>query len=222
MTVGIVIQARMGSIRLPGKVMRLIGDRLLLEHVITRLKGLHHSVVTVIATSSEVQDDVIADWCVQHGVNSFRGSESDVLDRYLACACEFGFSSIVRLTADNPFTDIEELDRLIDMHLSNGYDYSHSFGQMPLGVGAEIFSLQALKQSHAEGHAPNHREHVNEYIEEFPHLFKIGRLKVPAEKLAPRLRLTVDTEDDWLRASHLASMAAGRLLKTEELISLCS
>lgn len=222
MTVGIVVQARMGSTRLPGKVLRPIADRPLLAHVLDRLQGLRHPVRIVVATSSEARDDVIVDWCVGRDVECFRGSESDVLDRYWQCALRYDFSHVVRMTADNPFTDVEELDRLIELHLAEGYDYSHSFGQMPLGVGAEVFSRQALRRSHAEGDKPNHREHVNEYIEERPDLFRIGRLQVPAAKQAPALRLTVDTEEDWQRANRLASMAHGRELETVEAIRLCS
>ncbi|THF57633.1 cytidylyltransferase domain-containing protein [Pseudothauera rhizosphaerae] len=222
MSVGAVVQARMGSTRLPGKVLRDIAGRPLLAHVLDRLGHLRHRVVIVVATSTEVQDDEIARWCHSQGVVTFRGSETDVLDRYWRCAEQFGFEHVVRLTADNPFTDIEELDRLLDLHLSGCYDYSHSFGQMPLGVGAEIFSRAALAKSHAEGHKPNHREHVNEYIEEMPEAFRIGRLVVPAAKVAPALRLTVDTLDDWQRACQLANASLGRPLETEEAIRLCS
>lgn len=222
MTVGIIIQARMGSTRLPGKVLRPIAGRPLLAHVTGRLRALRHPVRTVIATSTEARDDIIVAWCAEQGVACFRGSEADVLDRYWRCAEQYGFQHIVRLTADNPFTDMEELDRLIEFHLAGGFDYSHAFGQMPLGVGAEIFSRSALEKSHAEGHAANHREHVNEYIEERPDLFRIGRLDVPAAKLAPALRLTVDTEEDWQRACRLADATRGRDLGTEEAIRLCS
>lgn len=222
MRLGVVIQARMGSTRLPGKVLRDIAGRPLLAHVIERLLLLHHEATIVVVTSVQPRDDVIAAWCGAHHVLCFRGSEADVLDRYWRCAEAYGFDHIVRLTADNPFTDIEELDRLIDLHLSGRFDYCHSFGQMPLGVGSEIFTRDALARSHAEGLKPNHREHVNEYIEEMPSLFRVGRLEVPAAKCAPTLRLTVDTEEDWQRACRLASGYDGRLLGTEEAIRLCS
>lgn len=212
----------MGSTRFPGKVLREIDGRPLLDHVIRRLRRLRHAVTLVVATSTQVPDDVIKDWCASNGVTCFRGSEADVLDRYWQSALELGFEHIVRLTADNPFTDVEELDRLLEIHLTGGYDYSHSFGQMPLGVGAEVFTRAALEKCHSEGHKPNHREHVNEYIEEQPELFRIGRLQVPLAKLAPTLRLTVDTEEDWRRADRLASSAHGRELETEEAIRLCS
>jgi spore coat polysaccharide biosynthesis protein SpsF len=222
MTIGIIIQARMGSSRLPGKVLRPIAGRPLLAHVLDRLQLLEHPAATVVATSTLEKDDAIAAWCEARGTACFRGDELDVLDRYLRCAEAFGFSDVVRLTADNPFTDIDELDRLIALHRNGGFDYTHSFGMMPLGVGAEIFTAGALTRSHAEGKAPNHREHVNEYIQEHPERFRIGQLQVAAAKLFPALRLTVDTEEDWLRACMLAEKAPGRWLGTEEAIALCS
>ncbi|MFC3678326.1 cytidylyltransferase domain-containing protein [Ferrovibrio xuzhouensis] len=222
MTLGIVIQARMGSTRLPGKVLRPIDGRPLLLHVIERLRHLHHPVCIVVATSTKAADDAIVAWCESQDTACFRGSEADVLDRYWQCTQEYGFNHVVRLTADNPFTDTEELDRLLDLHISGGYDYSHSFGQMPVGIGAEVFTREALHRSHSDGLKPNQREHVNEYIEENPAHFRIGHLQVPLVKQAPSLRLTVDTEDDWQRACRLAENCSGRLLGTEEAIRLCS
>ena len=222
MKLGVVVQARMGSTRLPGKVLLDIGSRPLIGHVIDRLDNLRHSALVVVATSSSVLDDVIETWCASSEVLCFRGSETDVLDRYLQCAVRFDFDHVVRLTADNPFTDIEELDRLLDLHLSGGYDYSHSFRQMPMGVGCEVFTREALTRSHINGRMPNHREHVNEFIEENPEKFRIGCLTVPAAKVAPSLRMTVDTQADWLIACRLAAASSGGILRTEEAIRLCS
>lgn len=220
MTIGVVIQARMGSSRLPGKVLRPIAGRVLLDHVIGRLRDLQTPVEVVVATSTEPGDDIVAAHC-KGRVNCFRGSELDVLDRYVSCAQANRFDHVLRLTADNPFTDIEELDRLIALHLVEGYDYTHAFGELPIGVGAEIFTFSALLESHLAGHAPNHREHVNEYVQENPDLFRIGRLAVPARKKAPNLSLTVDTPADYERACHLAEKAKGAWLTTEEAILLC-
>ena len=222
MSLGVVIQARMGSTRLPGKVLRLIAGRPLLGHVIGRLTLLNHQVKVVVATSIHSQDDVISNWCKSIGVDCFRGNENDVLDRYLCCAQYYKFDRIVRLTADNPFTDIEELDKLIALHERNGLDYAHSFGSMPLGVGAEIFTYDALLLSHTDGHLSHHREHVNEYIHEHSELFRTGVLQVPAAKCAPSLRLTIDTEADWLRACKLANQSLDKWINTEKAIALCS
>ncbi len=221
-SIGIIIQARMGSSRLPGKVLSLVGSHPLLAHVTGRLALLKTPVSPVVATSRLPRDNAIAKWCIKNNIVSFRGDEQDVLDRYFKCAKVFEFAHIVRLTADNPFTDMEELDRLIALHLEKNHDYTHSFGQMPLGVGAEIFSSAALERSHAEGIAPNHREHVNEYIQEHPELFNIGMLEVAPEKHAVDLRLTVDTQEDLDRAIWLAQSAGNTWLKTKEAIALCS
>jgi spore coat polysaccharide biosynthesis protein SpsF len=211
----------MGSARLPGKVLRSIAGRPLLDHVVGRLALLRNEVVAVVATSIETRDNVIAAHCLSHNVECFRGSETDVLARYWKCACKYGFDHIVRLTADNPFTDMEELDRLIDLHLNDGNDYTHSFGVLPLGVGAEIFTRRTLEASELSGRAPHHREHVNEYVQEHPELFRIGYLTVAKAKARPDLSLTVDTEDDYARACRIATGASGRWITTEEAIAAC-
>jgi spore coat polysaccharide biosynthesis protein SpsF len=211
----------MGSTRLPGKVMRPIAGRPLLDHVVGRLAMLRSEVTPVVATSIEPRDDVIAEHCGRIGVACFRGSETDVLARYAACARAHGFDHVIRLTADNPFTDTEELDRLVELHLRDANDYTHSFGQMPIGVGAEIFTRAALERSERDGQAPNHREHVNEYIQEHPGLFRVGRLDVPAAKHRPDLSLTVDTEADYVRACRIAETAPGRWIATADAIAAC-
>ena len=220
MSLGIIIQARMGSTRLPGKVLKPIAGKALLDHVLGRLENLGRDARIVVATSLRDTDDLIAAHC-RGRVSCFRGSELDVLERYFRCAEEYGFAQVVRLTADNPFTDIAELGRLIDLHLAAGYDYTHAFGTMPLGVGAEIFTMDALALSHREGHAPNHREHVNEFIQENPQRFRIGVLDVPLAKRAPQLRLTVDTPEDYARACRLAELAAPGWQTTEGAIAAC-
>ncbi|MBY3596241.1 cytidylyltransferase domain-containing protein [Rhizobium bangladeshense] len=222
MTLGIIVQARMGSTRLPGKVMRLLNDRPLISHIVDRLGLLRHKAGIVVATGQGQENDVIESWCRENDVSCFRGKEHDVLDRYYQCAKSYGFTDIVRLTADNPFTDIAELDRLIDLHHRGVYDYTHAFGHLPVGVGGEIFTFKALERSHLEGLLPHHREHVNEYFTDCPELFRIGQLNIALAKTAPGLRLTVDTEDDWRRVHMLASKAAGSWLGTEEAIALCS
>lgn len=222
MSVGVIIQARMGSTRLPGKVLKPVAGKALLDHVLGRLSLLAYPVKVVVATSNLLQDDVITRHCLDKNVAVFRGSEIDVLDRYYQCAGENGFEHAVRLTADNPFADMKELQRLIVQHTTQHNDYTHSFETMPLGVGAEIFTFAALERSMREGHAPNHREHVNEYIQEHPELFKIGVLEVAAAKRCPALRLTVDTEDDYQRACAIAGHAPDRWIGTEEAIRLCS
>jgi spore coat polysaccharide biosynthesis protein SpsF len=211
----------MGSTRLPGKVLRPIGGTPLLGRILDRLAHLHHPATVVVATSTLGQDDAIADYCRERGTRVFRGSESNVLERYYLCARLFGFAHVVRMTADNPFTDVEELDRLIDLHLSAGADYSHSFSGLPVGVGAEIFTFDALRISNEHAHAAHHFEHVNEYMLEHPERFRTVRLETPKSKNHPNVRLTVDNASDYDRVCRLVEAVNGEPT-TEEAIELCS
>lgn len=219
--VGVIIQARMGSSRLPGKVLRYIAGKPLLDHVLGRLATLDFPVRAVVATTCLTKDDAIAVHVAGKRVAVFRGSELDVLDRYYRCAIEYGFEHVVRLTADNPFVDIHELNRLIELHLAEGNDYSHSLGVLPLGVGSEIFTFEALQQSARMAQAPMHREHVNEFILDNIEAFKFGVLEVEAIKKRPDVRLTVDTEEDYRRACSIAEQDPNRWIGTQEAINLC-
>lgn len=211
----------MGSTRLPGKILEPIAGKPLLDHVLGRLAQLRHPANIVVATGDTPLDDVVERFCAERGVDCFRGSDQDVLARYYECALQRGFTHVVRLTGDNPFTDIHELDRLIELHLAGSNDFSSSFEELPVGVGAEIFAFEALRRSFLEGHAPQHREHVDEYILENRALFRTGRLAVPLSKRHPDVRLTVDTPEDLRRARFVAEQACGRWSTTEEAIARC-
>jgi spore coat polysaccharide biosynthesis protein SpsF len=218
--IGIIIQARMGSTRLPGKVLKTVGGRTLLGHILFRLSFLRHHVKIILATSTSDKDDVIESFSRDNNIVCFRGSEDNVLERYYLCAVEYGFQHIVRLTADNPFYDIEELDNLIDLHLRIGADYSHSFAFLPYGTGAEIFTFDALAKSYKMGHKPNHIEHVNEYITDNPELFKIEVLSVPRCKNRPDIRLTIDTQEDYENACKIAEKFGDEYFGVETIIKL--
>jgi len=211
----------MGSTRLPGKVLRAIHGVPLLGRVLDRLERLRHPATVVVATTVEARDEAIVAFCRQRGAQVFRGSESNVLERYFQCARQYGFDQVIRMTADNPFTDIEELDRLIDLHISAQADFSHSFPVLPIGVGAEIFRFSALRESAEKSHAPHHFEHVDEYMIEHPERFKTMQLDVEPAKNHPQVRLTVDDETDFRRACFIAERAPG-YVTTEQAIALCS
>lgn len=219
--IGIIIQARMGSTRLPGKILKNIGNKTLLEHILFRLIKLKHEVEVVIATSDLEKDAKVENFCKDKGIKCFRGSETNVLERYYMCAKDNAFEHIVRLTGDNPFTDIEELDNLIELHLKTSADYSRSFASLPKGVGAEIFTFEALEKSYQNGHKENHIEHVNEYIEENEDEFNISELKVESEKNRPDISLTVDTEDDYQKACFIVQNSKDEYITTNKAINLC-
>ena len=219
--IGVIIQARMGSQRLPGKILKKIGNKNLLEHILFRLSFLNHPVKIVIATSNSAKDDIVEEFCKTNSIECFRGSEDNVLERYYFCAKKYSFEQIVRLTGDNPFLDIEELDNLIDLQLKTCSEYSKSFESLPIGIGAEIFSFSALEKSYFNGQELHHKEHVNEYILENSHLFKISNLKIRAEKNINTIRLTVDTEDDLKKACFIIENAGNEFIITEDAIKLC-
>ncbi len=218
--IGIIIQARMGSTRLPGKILMPIGGKVLLEHILFRLGRLRHPVTIVLATTDTRKDDIVKNFCDDHAVACFRGSENNVLDRYYQCAVQFGFRHIVRLTGDNPFPDMEELDNLIALHLSGRTDYANSFASLPIGAGAEIFTFEALKRSRQEGTEPHQIEHVNEYMLEHPEIFSTVSLNVATNKNRPEIRLTVDTEDDYKRACFIVARSCSEFVSIPQAISL--
>jgi spore coat polysaccharide biosynthesis protein SpsF len=219
---GIVIQARMGSTRLPGKILAPIAGRPLLDHILGRLAGFRKPAHIVIATSDSTRDDVVQNFCEQRNVDCFRGSEADVLARYYECARARGFDDIIRLTGDNPFPDVEELERLVELHISGAHDLSTSFEELPVGVGAVVFGFAGLERSHLYATAAQHREHVDEYILENRGSFRTARLSVPEQKRHPEVRLTVDTDEDLRRARFIAERAKGPWATTVEAVELCS
>jgi len=217
--IGAVIQARMGSTRLPGKVLMPLGGRSVLEQILHRLSFCRSDLVVVVATTTASRDDAVEEFCRARGVAVFRGSEENVLERYYRCALTYRFDQVVRLTGDNPFVDVEELDNLVALHLEQGADYSSSVAHLPTGAGAEIFTFEALERSMRQASAPHHFEHVNEYILENRDLFAIAELEVPVGKRSAA-RLTVDTEEDYRRACFIAAHGGAEPASCGEAVAL--
>jgi spore coat polysaccharide biosynthesis protein SpsF len=203
--VGIILQARMGSTRLPGKVLADLNGMPLLKHILLRWQWLGRWPL-VLATTDRPEDDELESFCNQEQVPCFRGSALDVLGRYLGCAQSFAFDQVIRWTGDNPFVDVEHLPSLVAGHLVGGFDYSNNFAGLPLGCGSEILSLGALSRSAAEGLAPDHREHVDEYILQNRALFSCWVSEEPNPQ-SHFLRWTVDVPRDLEAARALASKA---------------
>lgn len=218
---GIIIQARMGSQRLPGKVLMDFCGKTLLEHIVYRLNALNNTAKIVIATSEDEKDNPIVDLCENNKIEYFRGSEANVLKRYYDCAESYHFDNIVRLTGDNPLTDIEELDRLIELHINSKADYSESLTVLPIGIGAEIMSWSSLKSSYENAFLEKHFEHVNEYILDNTDKYNCKTLEVDKEKKRSDIYLTVDTKEDYIKMIELMSLYEGKYITTKMAIDYC-
>jgi spore coat polysaccharide biosynthesis protein SpsF len=214
----------MGSSRLPGKVLASLGRRKLLDEVVARARAVPSIDCVVVATSSEVVDDAIAEHCTSKGVSFFRGSELDVLDRFFQAALAYDARHIVRLTADNPLFDPASMHALVLDHLEKHYDYTHAVSawgcRLPYGTGAEIFTMGALETSWREGLEPRHRDHVDEFVYEHPERFLIGLVQPLPVLRRPELRLTVDTPTDleMMRRIFHALGRSDRLIELSEVI----
>jgi spore coat polysaccharide biosynthesis protein SpsF len=196
----------------------------MLGHILDRLKSVGNADILVVATTNSPGDDIIDSFVRNEGIACFRGDEADVLDRYYRASAFFQLDHVVRATADNPFVDPEEIERLIVLHVGASADFTHSLGQLPVGVGAECFTRHALERSSREGMLSHHREHVDEFILENPDLFHIEQLAVAPEKIAPGVRLTVDTPEDFSRAAeiYMALYQPAKHIKTQDAIRICA
>jgi len=189
-----IVQARMSSTRLPGKVMKGIAGRPMLWHVVNRLKASRLIDEVVVATTAGAEDDIIEEWCKLEGTGFFRGSLEDVLDRYCQAALSFGAKTVVRITSDCPLIDPALVDRAIEKFGEGGYDHVSVDSSFPDGLDAEVFSFEALRKAHTEAALASEREHVTPYIWKNAHIFRLGKI-MSAEDLSA-MRWTVDDERD--------------------------
>ena len=160
-----IIQARMGSSRLPGKVLKEINNVPILKLQIDRVKGAFKIDKVVVATTTESSDDKIENFCIDHEIDCFRGSENDVLARYYDCAVKFKASVVVRLTADCTLCDPSVIDDVIDLYFKKNVDYVANTvppetSLWPDGSDVEVFSFKALERAYTEATSTEDREHV--------------------------------------------------------------
>lgn len=202
----IIVQARMGSTRLPGKVLKEVNGKPLLMYLLERLKRVKNAHSLLVATTCKAEDRPIIDLCDQMDVMSFKGEELDVLERYRAAAVFAQAEGVVRITADCPLIDPAIVDQAIlafvttnppKEYLSNVYP-ERTF---PRGMDVEVFSTQALEKAAQEAQQPEEREHVTLYFCRHPDRFRIGGMEGRSEGLD--CRLTVDTKEDFLLVKRL-------------------
>lgn len=199
--VAAIIQARFNATRLPGKVLKKLLDKTLLEQMIERLKRAKTLDKIIVATTDNLEDGKVADLAKKLGLDFFRGSENDVLDRYYQAAKKFGVDDVVvRLTGDCPLIDPELVDKVVDFYKKNKEEFDYASNvhppTFPDGMDVEVFSFKAMEKAWHFARLPSEREHLTAYIVNHPEIFRIGNWR--AEEDFSGLRLTVDNEEDFL------------------------
>jgi len=194
--IAVFIQARKSSTRLPGKVLKPILGKPMLEHQIERVKGCETIDRVVVVTSTSPDDQDIVKLCKSCQVDVFCGSLENVLDRFYQAARTFGPEHIVRLTGDCPLIDPSVVDRMVRLYFEQGGDYGTNCvpPTYPDGLDAEIFSFKNLELARNEAMLPSHFEHISVFFEDRPERFKIVNLAHPKDLSS--LRWTVDEPED--------------------------
>ena len=196
-----VVQARMGSSRFPGKMMAKLGDQELMSWVLTRVCDAKELDQVVLATSTSGDDDQLVEVASNFKVMVVRGSQDDVLDRFVKASRESKADLVVRVCADNPFVAAEEIDRLVVAHKSGSFDYSCNHQQRlgnryADGFGAEVVSTSLLNEISKLTTQTMHREHVTSYVWDNSAKFRIQAVMAPSDLAFPEIKLDIDTPED--------------------------
>lgn len=214
----VIIQARMGSSRLPGKVLKVLSNTDVLSYDIARCRAIEGVSEVIVATSSLPQDDAIAQWCQENDVAYYRGSEDDVLDRYVRCAKMYKPDYVMRVTSDCPFVDYEMASEIVAFMAHERKDIVLLDGELPRGLAVELISFNALLKINELGIEPRHREHVTYYAYEFKEQFETVSYRVPANRQAPKFRITLDTEEDYAMLVEVAKHFNNPLVSSVDVI----
>ena len=185
-----IVQARMTSTRLPGKVLLEVMGRPILSYQIERLRRVNNLDNIIIATTTNRDDDPIVEFCERESASYFRGSENDVLDRYYQAAKKFGVNDIMRITADCPLIDPQICDNIIQIYLESDIDYIHTGLTFAEGLDCEVLSFNVLERSRREASL------LSEYVHNHPELFKKVTFQNKTDDR--KYRFTVDEQEDFL------------------------
>ena len=198
MKTGVIVQSRINSTRLYGKIIKKVLDKTILEYLIERLKKIQYADDICIAFSDNSDDIKIKKIAEKLNLNYFKGSEYDVLSRHYLAAKKFSYDNIVRISSDCPLIDPGIIDQIIfKFNKNKNVDYLSNalVRSFPLGMEAEIFSFKALEFAYNKAHSPYDREHVTPYIKNFKNFKK---LNLKYKKNLSNYRLTLDTEEDFI------------------------
>lgn len=217
--VGIVIQARLGSTRLPGKVLYDLGGVPLLEFLIKRIAS--SKLPIIVATTNKKEDEKIVSFAKKLNIESFRGDEKNVLSRYYHCALEYRLDDIIRLTSDNPFLDgkfiAANLKEYLSYNSDNIYMATGINKTYPLGISMEIFSFSQLEKAYYEAEDEKEKEHVTPYIYNKLPIEKVG---INYKEAKNHYRLTIDTPQDYELAKVLVERFSSQSKSVDEIIQI--
>ncbi len=217
-----IVQARMGSTRLPGKIFMDLGGEPMLARVTRRLQRARRLDVVMVATTVKKRDDQVELFCRDNGIPCFRGSEDDVLDRYREAARVLDASAVVRVTSDCPFIDPEVVDEVVQaLFVPSPADYASNFLEprtYPRGLDVEAFTRATLERAWRETADPALREHVTPYIYLTPGAFVLRRVALPSSE-ADR-RWTVDTQEDYAFAREVYARLGNDLFSWKDVLEL--
>lgn len=222
MTTAAVVQGRMGSTRLPGKVMMDIAGRPMIDRVLDRARRVPGVDRVIVATSQESCEAPLVEHCRRRGVPIHRGPESDVLARYVGAADEFGVDTVVRITSDCPLLMPEVSGRVVERFRTDDCDYASNTLERtyPRGLDTEVVSTLVLRKANCQASEPEEREHVTPYIYRNPDSFKL--CSVTAEEDRSELRWTVDQKADLELIRRIYELLPTPTAGYEDLLSLIS
>jgi spore coat polysaccharide biosynthesis protein SpsF len=194
-----IIEARMASTRLPGKILLPVLGKPLLELLVERLQWAHRLDQIIVATTDKPSDDVLEDFALRLGIGLFRGSEDDVLDRVLRAAEQYKVKIIVEVTGDCPLIDPLIVDRVVEAYQNNRVDYVSNVLKRtyPRGLDVQVFSTALLKKVAGLTRDPVDHEHVSLYIYSHPESFTLMNVDSGLAEKYREVRLTVDTKEDF-------------------------
>lgn len=200
--VAAIIQARVGSTRLPGKIMKDLSGREVLWHAVERALLAKSADRVMVATTTNPEDDAVEKFCRKHNFLFYRGSDENVLERYYWAAKQFGADIIVRITADCPLIDPKTMDLCVEKFKKSGCDYISNVvpgpRTFPRGLDVEVFSFGALEKAHKNAGEIYEKEHVTPYIWENKNgEFKVGETVTASAEYARNYRLTIDYPEDF-------------------------
>lgn len=200
----IVLQVRLGSTRLPGKLLLPLGGLTVFEHILIRLGRAMRPDGIIVATTADTAPH-IESTAQRYGAGIVVGSEDDVLSRYIDAIDEYSIRNVIRATGDNPLVCIEYIDKALDLHRNEGADLT-TYPILPYGTGVEVIKTDALRRVGSITCDPFEREHITQYIYRHPARFRIV-LGTPHPEFQRReLHLTVDTREDYERMVKIYGM----------------